>query len=133
MKIWVQAAPFINTGGSGATWGRYSTEQGEVADFIREQAVGEVVTVHGDMHAVAVSTKNPWGLRSWAAAPFDQESSHKGGPWTSGPFPAEGKRSTRQYGYVEVNDSGERLELTFTGYNSSQEPLVSDTLRVNGP
>ncbi len=134
VKIWVQAAPFISTRSSGATWGSYSTEQGEIADFIREQAVGEVVTVHGDMHAVAVSTKNPWGLRSWAAAPFDQVSSHKGGPWTSGPFPAaEGKRSTRQYGYVEVNDSGERLEVAFTGYNSSEEPLVSDTLRVNGP
>jgi phosphodiesterase/alkaline phosphatase D-like protein len=130
VKIWVQHSPFINAEAAGDSWGNYATEQREIATFLRQRAEGEVVTVHGDMHAVAVSTENRWGLRSWSAAPFEQTSSHKGGPWTSGPFPAADKESTRQYGYVEVTDSGDRIDVKFTGYDSDDTPLVSDTLSV---
>jgi phosphodiesterase/alkaline phosphatase D-like protein len=130
VKIWVQHSPFINAEADGDSWGNYATEQEEIATFLRQRAKGEVVTVHGDMHAVAVSTDNPWGLRSWSAAPFEQTSSHKGGPWTSGPIPAADKKSTRQYGYVEVTDSGDRIDVEFTGYDSNDKPLVSDALSV---
>lgn len=130
LKIWVQHSPFINTSLNPESWGNYAWEQTELAAFIRDQAVGDVVTVHGDMHAVAVSTANPWGLRSWCAAPFDADSSHKGGPWTSGPFPEVEDRQSRQYGLVEVTDVGDRIDVVFTGYDSEDTPLVSDTMSV---
>ncbi|MFP5346776.1 MAG: alkaline phosphatase D family protein [Actinomycetes bacterium] len=126
VKIWVQHSAFIDKTAEADKWGNYATEQDELAEFLRSQAVGEVVTVHGDMHAVAVSTDNPWGVRSWCGAPFDQTSSHKGGPWTSGPFPEADERGTRQYGYVTVHDTGGPIEVSFSGLDSKDRVRVGD-------
>jgi phosphodiesterase/alkaline phosphatase D-like protein len=131
VKIWVQHSAFIDDEVDTDKWGNYATEQREIADFIADDAVGEVLTVHGDMHAVAVSTENPWGLRSWCAAPFDQQSSIKAGFWTQGPYPEREDRAARQYGLVEVTDDGEVIELRFGGYDDEDVERVGDRLRVD--
>lgn len=131
VKIWAQHSAFVDEEVEEDKWGNYATERQEIADFIAEEAVGEVLTVHGDMHALAVSTENPWNLRSWCAAPFDQQSSLKAEYWTQGPYPEEEDRAARQYGFVEVDDDGRTIELRFAGYDHRDVERVGDRLRVD--
>ena len=98
-------------------WGSYSTERRELADFVRASGKNLVI-ISGDMHALAADdgTNSPGGIPVFHAAAFSESSSHKGGPYTHGPYPPTENVAVHQYGVMRVRDSGKQIALEFTGY-----------------
>jgi hypothetical protein len=89
----------------------------------------KVAIVSGDMHALAADdgTHSPGGIPVFQAAALNQSSSHKGGPYTHGPFPAALAVPVQQYGVMDVVDSGATIELQFTGHQVGVGPVLSYT------
>ncbi|HEX2852907.1 MAG TPA: alkaline phosphatase D family protein [Opitutaceae bacterium] len=108
--IWVCTAPWIGTAGSGDDdWSVYSTERREIANFIKANRIKNVTLISGDMHALAYDNGAHSDYADGGGAPLvvlhaaalTSDGSSKGGPYTGGPFPGN-----RQYGVLEVTDTG---------------------------
>lgn len=129
-KIWVQDSTY-NTRepyeSDGDSWSDYPAERDEIAAFFTDEAVGRVITIHGDQHALSADdgTNTPGGIPSFCAAPFDRTASHKGGPWSDGRWPTSTGAVVRQYGIIEFDDDGDTLTATFRGYDSSDVQRVT--------
>src|SRR5690606_22030575 len=96
------------------------------------QAVGRVVTIHGDQHALAADdgSHNAWGgFASFCAAPFRNYTTHKtlngAADWSGGMYPAAEGAEAAQHGFCTVTDTGEQITLALRGYDTS------NTLRVS--
>jgi phosphodiesterase/alkaline phosphatase D-like protein len=119
-------------------WGAYATERTRLATTIRDAGMGErTFVIGGDMHALAVydPTTDDHGdysrggganMTVFHAAALDETSSHKGGPYTVGPYPDREGARVRQFGALEVVDvGGASLSLTFTGYAWNGDEAVA--------
>ena len=127
--IWVNENPWISRAAlTYDWWGGYSTERAELADFIVASGKN-VAIVSGDMHALAADdgTNSPGGIPVFHAAALNGKSSHKGGPYTSGPFPSTVGVAVQQYGVMSVHDTGAEIALQFTGYRAGRIPEVTYT------
>lgn len=115
-----QASPWVGSAIAGDDgWFGYTTERTELANFF--QASGKkIIMLAGDMHAVAADdgTNSPGKIPVFQAAPFTQNSSIKGGPYTVPPYPATAGTAVSQYGRVVVSDDGTQITVTFTGYSA---------------
>ena len=118
---WIGAAEVGDDG-----WYGFTTERTELANFFAASGKN-VAIVAGDMHALAADdgTNSPGGVPVFQAAPGNQTSSIKGGPYTVAPYPAAAGSGVTQYGRMVVSDTGSQISLTFTGYSAS-----TDTARV---
>jgi PKD repeat protein len=122
---WVSGVPWIAARSSGADhWAGYDTERREIAAYIDQLGVGgQMFMLSGDMHATAIDSgiNNVWGgFPVFHAAPIDQSSSTKGGPYTHGPF--TGGSSGEQFGVVTVTDhGGDSIQITFSGRQNGTE------------
>lgn len=135
--FWVNTTPWISGTSSpyylDDGWGNYEDEHTELADFIKDANIRNLVIVSGDMHALAYddgtnsdfsTSGEGCGLPVLQAAPLHQHVSHKGGPYSSGtPIPSGGV--AKQVGIVDVTDYGTRININFTGYNSDGDNLLS--------
>ncbi|ERG63554.1 hypothetical protein L332_03690 [Agrococcus pavilionensis RW1] len=144
VKIWVMDSPWVNhdapldTTDANDKWSDYPDEHEELGAYIAASAVGQVIGIHGDMHALASDdgSNNDWGgFPTFNAAPFDKRASIKGGPWSEGTYPSSGTAQSYQYGWVDVTDDGTDITVAYTGYDSSNAarvPLsvVVDTTQV---
>ena len=110
LTIWLCSVPWIAPAAVGDdSWGGYATERTEIADFIRDNRIKNVVVYGGDMHAMAYDdgTHSDYASGGGAplvvlhAAPLTREGNIKGGPYTAGPFVG-----SQQYGLLEVTDNG---------------------------
>lgn len=110
--LWVCTNPWIGVANSAAdddNWSGYATERAELADFIRDNRIRNLVLLSGDMHALAYDdgTHSDYATGGGApltvlhAASLTQNGSIKGGPYTSGAIPGG-----QQYGILEVYDGG---------------------------
>lgn len=108
--VWVNPIPWIGPATAGEdTWAGYATERTEIANFIRDNRVSNVVIVSGDMHGLAVDdgTNSDFATGGGApltvlhAAALTSNGSLKGGPYSGGVIPG-----TQQYGILEVYDNG---------------------------
>lgn len=103
-------------------WGGYDTERQELVTEITSRGhAGRVVICAGDMHALAADdgTNSPGGFPVLQAGPMAQTSSHKGGPYTAGPYPATTGVYSEQYGLVTVTDTGgSSISVAFSGRDS---------------
>ena len=118
--LWVCTVPWIGAAGSGDDdWSVYSTERRELANFIRDNRIKNLVLLSGDMHALAYDdgTHSDYAdgggapLIVFQAAALTSTGSIKGGPYTVGPFPG-----SQQYGLLEVTDTGGTVvQVRFTG------------------
>ena len=108
--VWVCPDPWIGAAVAGDdTWAGYTTERTELANFIRDNRVSNVVLLSGDMHGLAVDdgTNSDYATGGGApltvlhAAALTSNGSLKGGPYSGGVIPG-----TQQYGIVEVYDNG---------------------------
>lgn len=104
-------------------WGRYATERAELSDWMVENGVTGVCFLSGDAHMLAADDgrNNRYGRHqgpgfpALQAAPLDRSGSVKGGPWSVEPvLPAEGEG---QFGLVQVEDRGDRIDVLFLGLN----------------
>lgn len=134
VKIWVQEAAWIDNQAAesgGDKWQDFAAEKSELGSFIASSAVGEVVTIHGDQHAISADngSHNPWGgFPSFAAAPFRNYTSIKTNnytDWSGGFYPNPVGAEAAQYGMVTVTDTGGSVTLAFRAYDTSNTQRVA--------
>lgn len=110
LVLWVNPDPWIDPPALGSdTWGGHATERVEIANFIRDNRINNVVVLSGDMHGLAYddgknsdyATGGGAPLTVLHAAALSSDPSSKGGPYSGGVFPGNG-----QYGILEVYDNG---------------------------
>src|SRR5688572_24733443 len=108
--VWVCPDPWIAPAQLGDdTWGGHATERTEIANFLRDNRITNLVLLSGDMHGLAYDdgTNSDYATGGGApvavlhAAALTSQGSAKGGPYTAGPIPG-----SQQYGILEVYDNG---------------------------
>jgi phosphodiesterase/alkaline phosphatase D-like protein len=120
LVLWVCTDPWICGPALGDdSWGGYTTERTELANFIRDNHITNLVLLSGDMHGLAYddgthsdyATGGGAELNVLHAASLTHNGAPKGGPYTAGPF-----MGGQQYGILEVFDSGgPSVACRFTG------------------
>ncbi|WP_414660887.1 alkaline phosphatase D family protein [Horticoccus sp. 23ND18S-11] len=110
LVVWLSSVPWIAPAQLGDdSWAGYASEREEIANFIRDNRVRNVVVYAGDMHAMGYDDGEHSDYASGGGAPLivfhaaalGAPPNEKGGPYSAGPFPG-----TLQYGLLEVNDTG---------------------------
>jgi alkaline phosphatase D len=127
--VWVQSGPWIGGGPCGKD--RYFCmvdERAEIADFIKSNGLeGHICMLSGDAHMIAMDdgTNSDYAAGGGAdipvfhAAPLDQGTSTKGGPYSEGT-----KTNVGQYGIMEVvDDGGSEITVNWTGMHLSNSVL----------
>lgn len=112
--FWVTSVPWLaEQRDGGDDWGGYATERAELAAFIEENEIDNIVALAGDAHMIAAddgrhNTYGPSGEPLFPvlhAAPLHQAGSLKGQEFSHGAFanetPADG-----QFALVSVRDEG---------------------------
>jgi alkaline phosphatase D len=110
--LWVSSNPWIaalNPLQDSDNWSGYATERVELANFIRDNRLTNLVILSGDMHALAYDdgTNSDYATGGGApitvlqAASLTQDGTIKGGPYAGGPVPGYA-----QYGILEIYDTG---------------------------
>lgn len=137
LVAWVNSVPWAS-GSDTDTWSGYRTERTELSDFIKAEGMtGKVCILSADMHALAIhhgadyATSGGAAIPIFQAGPFNRLSSHKGGPYNSGPYPAAGQNVT-QYGVMDVVDDGANLTVTWTGYSADGTPRMTHSFTPLG-
>lgn len=134
--IWINTKPWVAAVANGADhWGGYGAARQEIAGFITSNGLASRIAIlAGDMHALAYddgsSSNNAAGLKVMQAAALDRTGSNKGGPYTTGPIRVPASGVVRQYGLIDVTDTGTGdIGIRFRGYSidtSDVETLVLD-------
>ncbi|MEO6244512.1 MAG: alkaline phosphatase D family protein [Opitutaceae bacterium] len=110
MIVWISTMPWIAPAALGDdTWGGYSTERTELANFFRDNRIRNLVVASGDMHALAFDNGTNSDYATGGGAPLTVLHSAaltsggaiKGGPYSGGAF-----SGSQQYGILEVYDNG---------------------------
>lgn len=112
-------------------WCVFSTERTEIADFIKEHQIRGVCILHGDSHMLAAddgknadyATGGGAPIPVMCAAPLDQTSSIKGGPYSQGIYRV--KKDEGCYGLLEITDRGEAIDVSFSGRNNKDQEKIS--------
>jgi hypothetical protein len=108
--VWICPDPWIAKAQVGDdTWAGHATERTEIANFIRDNRISNLVLLSGDMHGLAFDdgTNSDYATGGGArvtvlhAAALTSEGSAKGGPYFDGPFPG-----AQQYGILDIYDNG---------------------------
>ena len=108
--VWVCTVPWISPDELGSdTWGGYATERTELANFIRDNRVSNLVLFSGDMHGLAFDdgTHSDYATGGGApvtvlhAAALTEGGLAKGGPYSGGLV-----AGSQQYGILEIYDNG---------------------------
>lgn len=145
VKLWCQSGPWLigDPAGDPAAgddkWNDYPTEHEALGAWIAANAVGQVVTVHGDSHALEGDdgTNNLWGgFPVWCSAPFSNARVVRGGPYSQGTWPntAADVDTTvgQQYSLIEITDDGaDTITLGFSGRDTGDVERVAMTVTVD--
>ena len=129
--FWASSVPWIGAREEGDGWQNYAGERREIANFIAENGIKNLVILCGDAHMLAADdgTNSDYsdarGLRIPVlhGSALDQRGSFKGGPYSHGfhvPEPGEGC-----FGWVKVSDGGGQMRVEFTGRDESDDVKVS--------
>jgi phosphodiesterase/alkaline phosphatase D-like protein len=126
--VWVNTVPWITKGDEGSQegWAPYARERARIANAIETAGLTKkLVMLSGDMHALALDdgTHSQYATTPGAsatgfvvahAAPLDQASSKKGGPYTVGPLTTSG-----QFGTLDIVDAGGDIGVVIQGQRAS--------------
>jgi phosphodiesterase/alkaline phosphatase D-like protein len=130
--VWVNADPWIAaTAQGGDSWGGYDTERRELADYITDNGIDNILMLSGDAHMLAIDdgSNSAGGFPVFHAAALDRHGRVKGGPYSEGTYPDSG-----QFGLVTVNDSGgDEVEVILSGRNYKDEEVVHLSYSVSVP
>ena len=119
--------PWIAVDTGGDDWSAYAEERRLIADAIVAQGIDNLIVVAGDAHMLAAddgSNTNFSGTPGPSfpllqAAPLDQHTSVKGGPYSEGVVTTSG-----QYGLLHVHDDGTDLRMDFEGRDAEGNILI---------
>jgi hypothetical protein len=133
--VWINTKPWISSiENEKDDWGGYHAARLAIVNFIETNGLRDsIVVLSGDMHALAYddgSSSNNFGdLKVCHAAPLDQESRAKGGPYTIGPIAQDsGTGWSTQYGIIEVTDNGDDfINIRFKGIVISKTNFTEST------
>jgi len=126
--VWANPAPWIAPAEPGAdTWGGYAEERAEIADFIADNQIDNLVMVSGDAHMVAIDdgTNTDYSAGGGAGFPLlhvaalDRQGSSKGGPYSHGAIPGAG-----HFGLIEVDDDGTTISVNLRAMAYTGEELI---------
>jgi alkaline phosphatase D len=133
LLIWVSSVPYTtSSGASGDNWGGFAEQRREIANYIKENAIANIMIVSGDAHSLAAGDGSDGDyadgggapLAEVLAAPLDGDgTSVKGGPWSQGTYRAP--TGTNAYGLLCLRYSETELEVTFSGRTNEHEEKVS--------
>ena len=112
-------------------WCVFSTERREIADFIKSNHIRGVCILHGDSHMLAAddgshsdyATGGGAPLPVMCAAPLDQTSSIKGGPYSQGVYRV--KKDEGCFGLLDITDRGDALDVAFSGRNNENKEKIA--------
>ncbi len=108
--VWVNPDPWIAPAQLGDdSWGGHATERTEIANYIRDNRINNIVMLSGDMHGLAYDDGTNSDYATGGGAPvtvlhgaaLSSDPSTKGGPYSGGVLPGNG-----QFGILEVYDNG---------------------------
>lgn len=141
--VWVQPDPWIAGVewwllGLQDNWGAYAGERREIANFIADNGIDNLIMLSGDAHMLAIDdgTHSNYagtagdradgpGFPVMHAAAFDQRGSRKGGPYSEGRIPGGG-----HFGYMTVTDTGGEVAVRWQGMNERGETLMELSFAV---
>ncbi len=117
LTVWVSTVPWIDDPDpTDDTWGGYARERREIADFIVENGIENLVVLGGDAHMIAMDDGSNSNYSSQPgdafpviqAAALDRPGSRKGGPYSEGAFPNPSVIPPHdgQWVLMEVEDDG---------------------------
>jgi hypothetical protein len=136
---WVNTLPWVSAPAASSSnddWSNYHTERLELSAFISDQGMlKRLFILSGDMHALAYddgsSARNYGKTPVLHAAALDRSASHKGGPYTAGPFPQSTGSVVNQFGVVDVLDNGgDTIDVGFRGFRVTGETTAQTVLNV---
>lgn len=112
-------------------WSVFSTERREIADFIKSNNIQGVCILHGDSHMIAAddgsnadyATGGGVPIPVMCGGPLDQDPSLKGGPYSQGVYKMN--KGESGFGFIKVDDRGDRIDVTYSGRNNRNEEKVS--------
>ena len=120
----------------GDNWGGYPDERRDLADFLVQNEINNLIMFAGDAHMLAIDDGSNSNFATGATGPafpvlhaasMDREGSVKGGPYSMEPIPGGG-----QFATMRVTDSGEMIEVEWIGHDYLGNQLMG--LRFNvGP
>ncbi len=135
--LWVCTIPWIGAAGSGDDdWSVFSTERRELANFIRDNSIRNLVLLSGDMHALAYDDGTHSDYADGGGAPMvvlhaaalTSNGSSKGGPYTGGPVPG-----SQQYGILEITDNGgPSVQCRYTGKRVAEGAKLTFAFAATG-
>jgi phosphodiesterase/alkaline phosphatase D-like protein len=137
LVVWVNSVPWIAPASGGRDdWGGYAAERAEIADFIADNGITNLMMLSGDAHMLAIddgtntnySAGDGAGFPLMQAAALDRPGSVKGGPYSEGTFPGPG-----QYALVAFQYRGDSLVVRMSGRNWLREELVAYEFTVARP
>jgi phosphodiesterase/alkaline phosphatase D-like protein len=119
-------------------WGAFAYERREIANFIRDHGITNLCIVHGDSHMLAADDGSHSDYASGGGAripvlcggPLDQDFSIKGGPYSQGVYRV--RKGEGCFGYVQVNDTGKRIDVQYSGRNFRNEEKITLKFSVPG-
>ena len=135
--VFESGSVWISDGGSD-DWSEASAERTQIWDHIDSLGIRDrIITIAGDMHAVAMDdgTNNDFGTvpapgwRVYQSAAYDQATSIKGGPYTTGPFAAD----DGQYSILTLTDDGTTITVQVDAYDINDALLYTDSFSFNTP
>ena len=135
LVVWGSSVPWIGSKG-GESWQNYTDERRELCNFIAQHRIKNLCILCGDAHMLAAdngtnsdySDSKKLRIPVLHGSPFDQGGSMKGGPYSEGSQLPKG--SDGQFGWVEVEDDGQRITVHYTGRNQDDEVKVDLTFDV---
>jgi hypothetical protein len=134
LVVLVSSVPWIApAGASRDDWGGFAAERADVANFIAENRIDNLMLLAGDAHMIAIddgsnsdySDSGGGGFPVFQAGALDRPGSVKGGPYSEGTYPGAG-----HYGLVTFTDSGSSMTVRLSGRNWLGEELVGYTFSV---
>lgn len=127
--VWANPDPWIAAAEPGSdTWGGYADERAEIADFIADNGIRNLVMVSGDAHMVAIDdgTNTDYSAGGGAGFPLlhvaalDRRGNYKGGPYSVGAIPGAG-----HFGLIEVTDDGTSISVKLRAMGYTGDELLS--------
>jgi alkaline phosphatase D len=131
LVVWVNTVPWIAEAGSFSDdWGSYAAEREDIANHIHRLGLTRrIIMLSGDAHMVAIDdgTHSNYatetgraspGFVVMHAAPLDQSTSEKGGPYSHGT-----SRQRGQFGLLQVADDGRALKVELSGRDKAGAPI----------